>query len=154
LGCAISAGQDGKSSCCGGGLLLAASDCGRLVCSSSQRFRAKFLAHADSDRFADTGLYPNTQPQSYGDPEVPDAHQSKSDADSNSDRDSDTNAIIAPSEYHTNSYANTSSHVPLAVLTVRQILFYIVFETRSGSCCPQKQNPPALTGGLGLKARC
>jgi hypothetical protein len=134
--------------------LLAVSGSCRLLWSTSKRFRTKFLAHTDPDRFADTGLCPNAQPHSYGDPEVPDAHQSKSDADSNSDRDSDTNAIIAPSEYHTNSYANTSAHVPLAVLTVRQILFYIVFETRSGSCCPQKQNPPALTGGLGLKARC
>jgi len=40
----------------------------------------------------------------------------------------DANAVVSRSEYHTDSYAKACAAVPLAVLTVRQILFYIVCE--------------------------
>ena len=38
-----------------------------MACSTSQCFRAKFLAHADPDRFADTRLRTDAQPNSYRD---------------------------------------------------------------------------------------
>lgn len=78
-----------------------------MYSSTAQRFRAKPLAHADSVRFADTGLRPNPQPDSYRDPERSDADQSQSDADSNPNSHSDPNAIVSRSECHTNTYANT-----------------------------------------------
>jgi hypothetical protein len=108
LGCAISTGQYGKSSCCGGGLLLAASDCGRLVCFSSQRFRAKFLAYANSDSFPNTGLCANSEPDSCCDSEGADAHQSESYAYSNCNPESDAIGF-SRSECHPNSHANTSA---------------------------------------------
>ena len=92
-------------------LLVVPGDC-RLGCSTAQRFRAKFLAHADSHRFADAGLCPDPQPDSYRDSERPDAHQSQpySKSNSNSDRDSNTNAVrLSRSECHTNAHANASA---------------------------------------------
>jgi len=52
LSYAISADPGGGYSCDGWGSLLAASDCCRLLCSASPGFRAKFLAHTHSGRFA------------------------------------------------------------------------------------------------------
>jgi hypothetical protein len=71
-------------------VLRAASGCCRLGCSTSWCFRAKLLAHSDSDRFAHTGLRAHTQPHSYRDSERADTYQPESDAYfySNSDRDS------------------------------------------------------------------
>jgi hypothetical protein len=54
LGYAISWGQDAWCSCRDSGVLLVVSGDCRLDRSAAQRFRAKLLAHADSDRFPDT----------------------------------------------------------------------------------------------------
>ena len=77
------------------GLLVVPGDC-RLGSSTTQRFRAKFIAHAElvSIRFADAGLCPESQSFYYRNSEGADAHQSQpySKSNPNSDRDSDTNA--------------------------------------------------------------
>jgi hypothetical protein len=124
--CAISAGQGAGCSCGGCGGLFAASDCCRLLRSTSHRFRTKFLTHADSDglaeflahtdsgRFAHAGLYPNPQRDSYTDSEVPDENHSQPDSHSNSDRHSDTHAIVSRPEYHPNAYANSTAFGCLA----------------------------------------
>jgi hypothetical protein len=121
LSCAISAGQGGGYSCGGCGSLLAASDCCRLLCSTSPSFRAKFLAHthsgrfarfltlAGSSRFAHAGLYPNPQRNSYTDSEISDENHSQSYPDPNSHRRSHTNAIVTWPEYHANAYANSNA---------------------------------------------
>ena len=104
-----------------------------MVCSTSQRFRAKFLAHADTDRFPDTGICPHSQPDSYRDPERSDADQSQSDADSNSnsDRDSDPNAPgLSRSECHTNTNAGACVLLGSCCQLVR--ILFAVFEKRSG----------------------
>jgi hypothetical protein len=62
-------GQDAGASCRDRGLLLTVSGCCRLGCSTSQRFRAKFLAHADPDCFPDARLCADAQPDSYRDSE-------------------------------------------------------------------------------------
>ena len=89
-------GQDAGCSCRNRGrLLVVPGDC-RLGSSTAQRFRAKFIAHAElvSIRFADAGLCPEPQSDSYRNSEGADAYQSQpySKSNPNSDRDSDTNA--------------------------------------------------------------
>jgi hypothetical protein len=103
-----------RSSCC---RQLAALD-GCWLRSTSPRFRAKFLAHTNSVRFAEfltvagsnhfthTRLRAQTQPNSYRDSERPDQNHSQPNSHSNSDRHSDTHAIVARAEYHPNAYAN------------------------------------------------
>ena len=118
LSYAISTGQGAgyfRSSC---GRQLAALDCCWLPRSTSPRFRAKFLAHANSVRFAEfltvagssrfthAGLRAHTQPNSYRDSERSDENHSQSNSRSNSDRHPHTHAIVAPPEYHPNAYAN------------------------------------------------
>jgi len=117
--CAISTDQGARCSCDGCGGLLAVSDCRRLLCSISPRFRAKFLAHANSvcfaefltiaepGRFADARLCSNPQPNSHRDSERSDQNHSQSDTQSNSYRHSHTHAIVARPEYHPNAYANS-----------------------------------------------
>ena len=96
LSCAISACQDTGCSCGGCGGLFAASDCCRLLRSTSHRFRTKFVTHASSGRFtgflthADSicfthpGLCPNSQRDSYADSERSDKNHSQPDPDSDS----------------------------------------------------------------------
>lgn len=95
-------------------MLRAASDCCRLGCSTSWRFRAKLLTHADSDRFAHPRFRAHTQPNSYRDSKGPDTYQSEpySKSNSNSDRNSDPNAAgLSRSKCHPDT--NASSCVPL-----------------------------------------
>jgi hypothetical protein len=105
------------------------SDCCRLDCSTTQRFRAKFLAHTNSYGFPDAGFCRNAEPDPDRDSKGPDAHQSLPDTESNSNSDRDTNAdaIISRSECHANTYANAC--LRLAFLAVRpQFLVNIVLE--------------------------
>lgn len=108
MSCAISTGHGAGCSSSGCGGLLAAPDCCRLLCSTSYRFRTKFLTHADSSRLAHAGLYSNPQRDSYTDSEVSDENHSQSNSHSNSDRHSDTHAIVSRFEYHANTHANAS----------------------------------------------
>ncbi|HEV7672962.1 MAG TPA: hypothetical protein VGQ12_00385 [Candidatus Angelobacter sp.] len=85
--------------------MLAASGCGRLLYSISKRFGTKFLAHADPDGIANTGLCSNSQRHPYRDSEGADAHQSESNSHSNSAFEPDTNADAGQPD--TNSYAYT-----------------------------------------------
>ena len=142
--CAISLGQDAGCTCSDRDVLHRVSGDRRLCGPAAHGFRAKSLAHADTDRFPDTGICSHSQPDSDRDPERSDADQSQSDADSNSktDRDSDPNAPVSRSECHTDAYAFAS--LPLTVFTV--LLFLKSIE----ACRPQKQNPPAFAGGFKL----
>jgi hypothetical protein len=112
LSYAISMGQDAGCSCRNRSRLLVVSgDCG-LGSSTAQRFRAKFIAHADpvSICFADAGLCPEPKSDSYRNSERPDAHQSQpySKSNPNSDRHSDTNAArLSRAECH--AYANANA---------------------------------------------
>jgi hypothetical protein len=115
LDCAISVGQDAGGSCRYRGLLLPFSGCCRLGGSASQRFRAKSLAHPDSDCFPDARLCADTQPDANRDPKRSHAHQSESNSYSNPDRDSDTNAIVSRVECHPDTYANASGCFSLGV---------------------------------------
>jgi len=118
LSYAISTGQGAgcfRSSCC---RQLAALDGCWLPRSTSPRFRAKFLAHtnsvrfaefltvAGSDRFTHTGLRAHTQPNAYRDAEGPDQNQPRPTSHTNSARHAHTHAIVARPEYHPNAYAN------------------------------------------------
>ena len=111
-------GQDAGCSCRNRGrLLVVPGDC-RLGSSTAQRFRAKFIAHADSVSisFADAGLCPEPQSDSYRNSEGSDAYQSQpySKSNLNSDRDSNTNAArLSRAECLTD--ANASVCIPLAV---------------------------------------
>jgi hypothetical protein len=119
LSYAISAGQDGGCFCGGCGGLLAASDCCRLLCSASPRFRTKFFTHANSvcfaeflavsSRFAHAGFCSKPQRDSYRNPQISDKNHSQSYPDPNSDSHSDTNAIVARPEYHADAYANSKA---------------------------------------------
>ena len=143
LSCAISADQGASCSCGGCGGLFAASDCCRLLRSTSHRFRTKFLTHASSDRFAeflahadsgwfaDAGLYSDPEPQSYAYSDVSDENHSQPDSHSNSDRHSNTHAIVTRPEYHSNAYANSNACGCVAGRSdgCPSSLFYIVPKT-------------------------
>jgi len=118
LSYAISTGQGAgcfRSSRC---RQLAALDGCWLPRSTSPCFRAKFLAHTNSVRFAEflavagsnrfthAGLRAHTQPNSYRDSERPDQNHSQPNSHTNSDGHSHTHAIVARPEYHSNAYAN------------------------------------------------
>jgi hypothetical protein len=127
-------------------VLLAASGCCRLGSSTAQRFRAKLIAHADpvSICFADAGLCPEPQPDSYRNSEGADAHQSQpySKSNPNSDRDSDANAArLSRSECLAD--ANASACIPLAVL-------HYFFETPSRFLLYPKAKPASFAGGFRL----
>jgi hypothetical protein len=95
--------------------------------SGARYFRAKSIAHADPDRFADTGLCSDSQPVSYCDSEGADPYQSEPNTQPHSESDSHTisNAIISRPEYHTNAYADAS--VLVAVLTPQRLKFSSAF---------------------------
>lgn len=116
MSCAISIGQNAGFFCCGWGPLFAASDCCRHLCSTSQRFRAKLLADTDSDRFPDTRLRADPQPDSYRDSQRSDQNHFHpySESNSNSDRDSNADAIVSWPECYTNSHTHAFTRISLA----------------------------------------
>jgi hypothetical protein len=146
--CAISADQGAGYSCGGCGGLFAASDCCRLLGSTSHRFRAKFLAHANpvrfaefftvagSSRFAHPGLCSNPQPNSHRDSERSDQNHSQSNSHSHSDRHSHTHAIVARPEYHPNAYANALACCCVAGCSkgCASNVFSALFLKRTNSC--------------------
>lgn len=105
---AISVDQEARCSCRDSGLLPSISGDRRFCSFAAQRFRPKSLAHADTHSFSDTGIQPNSQPDSVCDPEKSDADQSQSNANSNShsDGDCDPNAPgLSWLECHTYAHA-------------------------------------------------
>jgi hypothetical protein len=78
-----------------------------MACSTSQCFRAKFLAHADSDRFPDTRLCADAQPDSYRDSQRSNQNHFQPNADPNTKSHSHANAIVSGAKYHANSHAYT-----------------------------------------------
>jgi hypothetical protein len=73
LDCAHSRSKDAQCSRPNRRVLLNPSDCCRLDCSTSQRFRAKFLAHTNSYGFSDAGFCHNAKPD-------PDCHSKRPNA--------------------------------------------------------------------------
>lgn len=136
-------GQDAGCSCRNRGrLLVVPGDC-RLGSSTAQRFRAKFIAHADTVCFADAGLCPEPQSDSYGNSEGADAYQSQSYSkpNPNSNRDSDTNAArLSRAECLANANANafgfsaTTALAPVRASSLSFPVFVIIpclmFDTR------------------------
>jgi hypothetical protein len=149
-------GQNAKCHCRNCGVLLASDRC-RFTCSTSQRFRTKFLSHADPNGFADTRFRADTQPDSYRDSEGSDQNHSQPNADSNSHTDPDTNAArLSRSECQTNSHANISACgcISLGAFRSARQCWSAIALKHSGFCAlsqdklPQKQNPPVLLAGF------